>query len=256
MISKIALFLSVILALALATAVGIQQRTLKDLRAGNDSLRRDIETQVAAESLKPAAEVSPARSAAELSAEEKAELLRLRGQIPSLRSEAAAAADRVARASNPAPKSSSSFRPSSARQMPAEALMNAFMKSQAFRSADDFSKAIQRHLSQHGQLPVDLTLLEAADGTRLPPEVVQRFEMFRSGALVESEGPRVLVAREKEPRQLPDGNWVRLYIQANGGVTVAGPVNHRPPADDSSYVAAMDEFNRKAAARQHLGSPH
>jgi hypothetical protein len=59
-----------------------------------------------------------------------------------------------------------------------------------------------------------------------------------------------LIAHEKEPAQLPDGKWVRLYIQANGGLTVAGPLPNKPPLDDSSFIRQMEEtVKQKARAK-------
>ncbi len=44
---------------------------------------------------------------------------------------------------------------------------------------------------------------------------------MRSGKVPEEALAYTLVAREKEPQQLPNGTWRRLYVTADGGTDTA-----------------------------------
>jgi hypothetical protein len=94
---------AVLLALLVIAALinyAVRQRTLNELRAGNATLRRQLEEQTTAASSQ-AAGASLTNAVVELSDAERNELLRLRGQILSLRNEAAQASSRVAELNRP-----------------------------------------------------------------------------------------------------------------------------------------------------------
>lgn len=81
----------------LAVLFVVRQNTLSELRAGNESLRRQTEARNSGVVPEPAAGLSPSSSVAPLSASERSELLRLRGQVSSLRTATGEASNRVAR---------------------------------------------------------------------------------------------------------------------------------------------------------------
>lgn len=86
----------------IAVTIGVRQRTLNELRAGNQSLREQLDAQSSA----PAAEPPPAAQSTNLvvalSADERTELLRLRGQILPLRRELQEMSNQVVTLSQPA----------------------------------------------------------------------------------------------------------------------------------------------------------
>src|SRR6476660_7111984 len=88
------LFLS--LAAVMAITFAARQRTLNQLQAGNGALRQQLEAPAVPVEPNPAPKVEPTNAVEELSAEERNEVLRLRGQIAPLLSELQAASNRVA----------------------------------------------------------------------------------------------------------------------------------------------------------------
>jgi RNA polymerase sigma factor (sigma-70 family) len=60
--------------------------------------------------------------------------------------------------------------------------------------------------------------LESSNSTRFPERVkLTDFESVNIG-LVSDEYPRMIMLREKSPRQTPDGKWERTYVMANNSV--------------------------------------
>ena len=124
----------------------------------------------------------------------------------------------------------------------------AFTETAAYRNADQLAKAVQTYLRQHqGQVPGDLAMLESPGHAPFAEGTSQRFELVRTGTVVENSNlaPYLLIAHEKEPSQLPDGKWVRLYLQANGGLTTMGPLPNKPPLDDSGFIRQQEELGKQ-----------
>ena len=88
--SKFACLIAAII-VAFAAWFTARQRALHDLRAGNDSLRRQIDLRPSGGSTTPAS----TNSAAKLSDTDERELLQLRSSITSLREQARDASNRV-----------------------------------------------------------------------------------------------------------------------------------------------------------------
>jgi hypothetical protein len=93
--------LTTLVVVAAAACFVLRQRALSEIRSANESLREQVKTEGGGARPEVAAEVSSTNSALPLSAEERNELLRLRGQISSLHSEATAASNRVAGLARP-----------------------------------------------------------------------------------------------------------------------------------------------------------
>jgi hypothetical protein len=84
-------------AIVLAIAFVSRQRTLEEMRVANRLLQQQVDASAALPDARPAAESPSANPVADLSPQEKIELLRLRGQIQPLRSELAGLSNRLSR---------------------------------------------------------------------------------------------------------------------------------------------------------------
>ena len=216
----------------IAVAFCVRQRTLNELRASNQSLRHQLDAQVPTLGAQPTPAVQPTNPVAVLSPDERTELLRLRGQILPLRRELQEMSNRVGVLAQPAPQRvpTQSWQMPSPQQNDRKAeiqAMNEFMRSGPYRSARNLNIALGNYIEAHsGELPDDLAKLEASAGHPLPQGVSQRFELIRSGTISEEALSCTFVAREKQPQQLADGRWIRLYLRADGGTVTAtlGPV--------------------------------
>jgi hypothetical protein len=226
----------------------VRQRALSELRSDNESLRQQMETQSNGVRSGAVIEVPSTNSAAALSVEEKTELLRLRGQVPSLRSDAAEASNRVAGLAPTRTPTAASARNVSPEEQKNRNVIGEFVRGEPYRSANKLARSVQVYLLQHaGKIPEDLATVPAAEDNSFTDETVKRFELVRTGSVAGNPdmAPYLLIAHEKEPIQLPDGKWVRLYIQANGGLTIAGPLPNKPPLDDSDFIRHMEEFGKQ-----------
>jgi hypothetical protein len=244
--------LTTLVVVAAAACFVLRQRALSEIRSANESLREQVKTEGGGARPEVAAEVSSTNSALPLSAEERNELLRLRGQISSLHSEATAASNRVAGLARPMVVAGD--RKVSPQMQKDRDAFRAFMETPYYQNANRLAQAVRIYRLQHGgRIPEDLSAVLAPDTNSFTEETVKRFELIRTGVVISEDleiTPYELIAHEKEPAQLPDGKWVRLYIQANGGLTVAGPLPNKPPLDDSSFIRQMEEtVKQKARAK-------
>ena len=73
--------------LAAFVLLTLRQRTLNELRAGNEILRQQLSTATSTNELAQVPQAGVTNSATSLTARERAELLRLRGQVGLLRRE-------------------------------------------------------------------------------------------------------------------------------------------------------------------------
>jgi hypothetical protein len=218
----IALFALIGAILTLAARRG----TLHDLEIVNESLRQGTDS--LPQPVAPRPEQSSA-DADQLNPDERAELLRLRGQILPLQQEIRDISNRIERAT--ALSSADQIRILQTNTQTAEMAQKQRAQSQAaqaffqsepvhtlYRNAAALGQKLQKYLRENnGQLPQDLSILDGApDG----------FELMRSGSLRQEEEEGALVARQKNPVQTPDGKWVRLYVRADGAaVAAARPTN-------------------------------
>jgi hypothetical protein len=241
-------------ALAFTAFLVARQSALKELRAGNETLRRQFESQTNLVPSPSAADNSSTDSATPLSAEEKSELLRLRGQFPSLRSQLADASNHVVSLSQPHAPNTAQEGQVSLRVQQENLVMEDFMRSEAFLSARALSKAVQTYIQEHdGQLPENLAAVQLPGDRDVAEQTIRRFELVRSGTITDDPSmlPYLLVAREREPIQLPDGRRLYLFIQANGGLTINGYLPGAPgPGPD--IVRATEEQGRRRMRQQQV----
>jgi hypothetical protein len=214
-------FTIAILALIAAILVlAARHGTLHALKVANESLRErmDSEAPAAAPPEKPRAD------AGLLNADESAELLRLRGQILPLNQELRDLSNRLERAA--ALSSTTQARigrtnlqrseisqEQRARMQAMEALFRSEPVQTLYRNAALAGQKLQKYMRENNnELPQDVSLFDG-----LP----EGFELMRSGSVSEGEQGRILVARQKEPLQTPDGKMLRVYVRANGTALVA-----------------------------------
>jgi hypothetical protein len=246
--------LTTLVVVAAAACFVLRQRALSEIRSANESLREQVKTQGGGARPEVAAEVYSTNSALPLSAEERNERLRLRGQISSLHSEATAASNRVAVLIQSRPAPGPGQKTSTAAEKNREAFRE-FTASPYFQSAHQLAQAVRAYRAQHGgKTPENLSAVTVPDTDAFSENIVGRFELIRNSGPI-SEDPEiasfVLIAHEKDAVQLPDGNWVRLYILANGGLSIVGPLPNKPPSDDSNFIRQMEEtVKRKTQAKQ------
>jgi hypothetical protein len=251
------LFLS--LAAVMVITFAVRQRTLNQLQAGNGTLRQQIEARAVPIEPNPQPKVEPTNAVIELSAEERNEVLRLRGQIAPLRSEVEAASNRVAELAQAKPRQSKPARASdpgtNADEVPPEIrahqqVMAAYRQTTAYTDANLFSMALKKYVSDHGgQLPDDLTKVEPY-GAGLPSGVSQRFEAMQSSAVAEEDRPYTLFAREKDPQLQSDGWWSRLYIFADGRMTTIA-VNSPTPNWANTERNAETQARKRTQPKQN-----
>ena len=197
-----------------------RQRDLHRLRAGNESLRQDLEARrgpaAAPADERPATPPAPV-AAAQLSPPEQRELLRLRGQVQPLRGELREMSNLLATAAQPQPT-----------QLPYPLPVDAPITPEQRRELTDYQRharglglALAKYLGEHeGELPDDLGKLGTL-APALPEDFIQRFELIHMGKVHWGD---VAIAREKAPRPLPAGlgkGRVRTTVYAAGHVDMS-----------------------------------
>ncbi len=205
-------------------------------RNSNQSLRQQLDAQTSETVAGTTPAVQSTNPVAALSPDERTELLRLRGQTRPLRRELQEMSNRVAALAQPAPQrvSTDTKQIHSPEQIDRSAeiqAMNAFMRSEPYMSTRALNIALGDYLKANsGELPDDLAKVETSARRPLPQGVSERFELMRSGKILEEARSYALVAREKEPQQLADGRWMRLYLRADGGTLTATVGSATKPA--------------------------
>jgi hypothetical protein len=220
----IALFALIAAILAFAARRG----TLHDLKATNESLRQRIDSTPVSTAPGPD---KPSADRDQLNPDERAELLRLRGQILPLQQEIRDISNRIERAAALSSSGQTRIAQANTReemaqkqraraqaaQQAAQALFQSEPVQSLYKSATVLGQKLQQYLRENNnQLPQDLSLLNGA------PE---GFELIGSGTVSREEG-RTFVARLKDSLQMPDGKMIRVYVDADGiPVLAALPTN-------------------------------
>ena len=223
----------------------MRQRTLNDLRTGNDALHKELEIPVAPVEPGPIPKERPAVPTNELTADERIELLRLRGQMRPLLDELQAASNRVAEFARAKAEQRGPVTVSQPRingDQPHMQVMEAYRRTPAFKDAEAFGSALRNYLSRNGgQLPEDLARVESYGDGGLPAGVSRRFEQMLSGPIPEDARSRTLFAREKDPQQQADGWFTRIYFFADGTRSTFG-------MNSASYTQDWTVIERRAEA--------
>ena len=237
--------------MAVMIFLAVRHRTLSNLRTSNASLQHQLDSQATAKMNASATTGHATNSVVQLNPEERTELLRLRGQMLPLHRELQDLSNRIAMLSQPkrvASVQASQTTPERQAEMQA---MQTFMQSEPFSSAMSLAAAMKEYLKIHdGELPDDLAHVAALARPPLSEDVSQRFELMRAGIVPEEARSYTFVAREKEARQLPDGKWVRVYVQANAAVSVAGPVAQPDWLGWERFHEAMDKQRARKEQRK------
>ena len=213
---------SAVVVAAVATPLAIQQRAQSQLRAQNESLRRqgDQLTELQAENAKLSNLVAQAQAAAPDWRMD--ELLRLRGEVGSLRRQLAEAGQIQKQLSAQAKEASTQAR--EARDKANMVEQQDAMK-QTFIARMNYAKgwvvAFQMYAGSHqGQFPTSFEQAAAFVPTDLRDETLStsnQFEIFYQGPIAAVTNPAtVIVLRETEAQPTPNGNWVRTYGFADG----------------------------------------
>lgn len=207
------------LVLVLLLVMGLRYRALQALRTENAALQATIDAAPRQESGPP---VVPSNAPTVLAPDEHLELLRLRSEVQSLRDalRAAPASSAAPRSPLPAPAT-----PSSPGRGGPSLVVQEILASPEFAASTALGQALLRHVRDHGgALPGDWAVLEGDESSAIPPGTAARFESMRTEPVPEEARGHTFVGREKEPRQLEDGRWIRTYLLADGSVALAGPV--------------------------------
>lgn len=241
--------------MAAATAVvlwgvflGKRQVGLGVLRAENHALRQQAEAS-SATTPPSVAPPTPIPAILPLTASERMELLRLRGEVQPLRDEL-----RALTQTRPAPAKGvvQSSPPPERPPRPSNPEVREILSGPEMSASFALAQALHRHLREHeGELPEDLAVMESQGAASIPQGTAGQFEWVRRDRIPEEARSYTLVAREKSPRQLSDGAWVRIYLIANGGVALAGPSPTEDwPGWERLHEAMGREQGRRKASRE------
>jgi len=217
---KSKLALGIVGAAIVATTLALQQRSITRLADENAGLR-----QQAAAPPVPAATPATA-DVAELSRlrGEHAELLRLRGEVSQLRKVGPTAANDLSKRLQSAE--------TRAAQAEAEAaLVVAMQRAQAYTTdvvnAGKNLGLAARIFSTDNKDRLPTTFAEmrnemnlSGDGTYPGGISPDLFEFFPHERVISEVEPYLILFREKQARQLPDGKWERIYTYADGSVQI------------------------------------
>lgn len=207
---------------------------------------------------RPSDQAATQPSTPPLTAEERTELLTLRGEVARLLRDLPAASNRLAQATRPAPAAPESVA-EMARQQAMERIRNLPDETRRFhRVSHQIGQLLRAHLEAHdGRLPESLAGWEAA--AQLDAEAADllgRLELIPNNPIPPEARAYTFVAREREARQDSDGKWSRGYILGDGGITVGGPVEEPDWSRFERLQTGMArEEARKEAARGRSPAP-
>lgn len=238
-----------------AMVLCVRQRTLNELRAGNEALRQQFNAQTPETAAGATLVVTSTNPVVALSPDERMELLRLRGQFLPLRRELQEMSNRLTSLAQPAPRRVSTktkqfHAPEEIDRIAETERFNAYMRTEPYMNARSLNTALGDYLKAHsGEIPDDLAKVEASARSPLPHDVSERFELIRSGKVSEEALTYTFVAREKEPQQLKDGKWQRLYLGADGG-THSPTIGSAKKSDWENWERYWEAFLKKQAQQK------
>ncbi|MCW5559538.1 MAG: hypothetical protein KIT22_17115 [Verrucomicrobiae bacterium] len=241
--------------LALATGAGWllwRHGELRKVRQENSRLREQITGEkLSVVSALPVGQTAASPASPPLTPEERAELLTLRGKAARLYRDLPAASNRLAGGTRPS---------SAASESAADAAQGNAVESdlpeetrQFLRAGSKIGERLRSHIEAHdGRLPESLDHWEGAAGLDAEAmEVLERLELMPNAPLPPEARADTLVAREREPRQAPDGKWIRGYIRGDGHAVSLGPVEESDfPRLERRLTGSAKERARRDAARK------
>jgi hypothetical protein len=241
---KIGFFLLV--AAAVIAVFVARQLALNKVKDNNESLRQRINAQTSESATDLPMALQSTKPIVALKPHERSELLRLRGQIQLLHRELQEMSNRVVILAQPsvqrAPAQTNQLLPSEQSDRKAEIqVMNTFTRTEPYKNARILSIALRDYLKAHsGELPDDLAKVDSP----LQQSVSERFELMRSGRIPEEARPYTLVAREKQPHQMEDGRWFRIYLRADGA-SVTATLRSASRSDWKAWEQSDEAFMKK-----------
>jgi prepilin-type processing-associated H-X9-DG protein len=206
------------IALSLLVAAGaavfaLRHHSLRQLQAEHAQLEHRSEEASNGAAVIPPPPIAESPTNAVLSAAERSELLRLRGQVGSLRQELAQATNDLAKLSRPTRATSS--------DATEEPIVSKPEAMQIMSAGRQWMIALTLYAqTNRGQLPT--TLAEVSPSLQ-PAEGLDDFEFVPSARLDFRPGmsSRTIVLRTKQPWKGTRGRWERAYAFADGHVELA-----------------------------------
>jgi RNA polymerase sigma factor (sigma-70 family) len=219
-------FAGVILVASLAFSAR-QHLTQSKLRAENNALRQQS-AELTAQLQDLSSQLAQATNDQSAANAQFRDLMRLRGQVAVLKSQLADAARARAKAPSPSPQELDPQE--QAHQVAMRRAHDAKILSYAFRTyAADHQDQYPTNFAQamsyfEAALRNDLNPGDAMRDQAEFAQVTNQFEIAYQGSYTNLASLDVIVLREKQPTQLPDGSWVRVYGMADGsGQAPTGP---------------------------------
>ncbi len=230
------------IAAALAAWLAAEHRTSVKLQEENAALRQ----QISQLSQPPPAPSTPVRLAADIGELERlrrehAELLKLRGEVRSLRD--TMERKQVELAATTAERDK----------------LVAYEKAQAMRARfintlKMIGLACRAYANDNGNvLPTNLGQIQKEiAGIHFDSEIgTNSFEFYNyEQPLTTSDAPYFLLAREKEPRQIPGGPWSRMYLMVDGSVQEATPDNGDFDTWEQEWIQQQSQRAAERAAQR------
>jgi len=175
---------------------------------------------------------------------EHAELLRLRGEVGVLRE--AKEKQQIELAST---RSENAKWTAIAK---AEAIRVSTINALKILGGDCYSYA--RH--NDGVFPINLGQMEGVPtGTHFPLGTNSVEFVDYGQPVTTNTAPYTILVREREPRQLPDGSWDRMYLFADGSVQEAAPSDGDFDTWEKNWIQQQAEWEQKRAAARQARSP-
>ena len=233
--TQLKLGLSALAVAATATALVVQHQAQQNLRAENGLLRRQM-AQLQADNEDFSNRLAEASTPKRLTDDQSNELLKLRGEVGTLRNQAAQLAkmreeNQRLRAGNIPPTQTGQTSPEDQFKLQEWHVIDT-MKNVALAAriySGDHQDVIVTNFDQ-------ITAANLYDTNRPGSMALDGIEFMNVG-LLSYEQPEMIMFREKTPRQTPDGKWEREYGYVDGAVQTvnseyfdAFEKQHSPPA--------------------------
>jgi RNA polymerase sigma factor (sigma-70 family) len=253
---KTQLAVGVALLALMGTPLVLQRRTVNQLEAENQALQRQLAFSGPTGVKLPVSSQADPNELSRLR-QEHAELMRLRGEVGTLRRELAAAKTASLPVAKPLDQDEGSGADDpeeQARQLSQNTInvmKNLGLGARVF-ATDNSDQYPTNFVQMTNLMPAKLPGGLALDG----------FEFMPHPRAISEREPELILFREKVPRQLPDGRWARAYTLADGeGVeqitsdgnfdayekahTASGPVPFPPPGPPQMNDALLRRYGLK-----------
>ena len=210
---KTKLALSAVAVAAIAAPLAYQQKTVTQLRDQNQALQQQV-AQLNARAEASASGAQPVDpSEAERLPKEHTELLQLRGEVGRLRKQIVAQSNGAQQELNAAVAAAQAAETQAA-QLTAEMQASALHAS-TVNSMKQLGLAARIYSTEHEEkFPATFEDMK----NELNGLDTSRFEFVKHPRAISETEPDLILFREIQPRQLPDGTWVRSYTFVDGSV--------------------------------------